>query len=122
MHIRVPRGPFGLHERTIEQLWELRARLERRWFVQHERTRAEDFYRDQHHDEHAVVLNPNPAILGSSQDDSRPTTARPPVTRPRMRIRIVKKPPAPLMDGFDVAAFRPDAIYDVDERIGYYLI
>jgi hypothetical protein len=39
-----------------------------------------------------------------------------------MLIRIIRSLPAPLMDGFDVRGFRVEGIYDVDIRLGRYLI
>jgi hypothetical protein len=37
-------------------------------------------------------------------------------------IRITKALPAPLMDGFDVSGFRLQQVYDVEHRIGRYLV
>lgn len=39
-----------------------------------------------------------------------------------MRIRIIKNVPPPVMDGFDVLGMRAEQVYDVDRRIGDYLI
>ena len=39
-----------------------------------------------------------------------------------MLIRIVKALPAPLMDGFDVSRFRAEHVYDVEPRLGRYLV
>jgi hypothetical protein len=39
-----------------------------------------------------------------------------------MLIRIIKALPAPLMDGFDVSGFHDGRVYDVDTRLGRYLI
>ena len=39
-----------------------------------------------------------------------------------MLVRIVKEPPAPLIDGFDVSRFRVEQVYDVESRLGRYLI
>jgi len=39
-----------------------------------------------------------------------------------MRIRITRPPPAPRMDGFDVARFQFNHIYNVAENLGRYLI
>lgn len=39
-----------------------------------------------------------------------------------MRIKIIKEPPAPLMDGFDVANLRRGEVYDVGPRLGSYLM
>lgn len=39
-----------------------------------------------------------------------------------MRVLIVKVPPAPMMDGFDVRRFRVHRTYEVDELMGNYLI
>jgi hypothetical protein len=40
-----------------------------------------------------------------------------------MLIRVVKRLPAPMMDGFDVRRFQAvDQVYAVDTRLGRYLI
>ena len=39
-----------------------------------------------------------------------------------MLVRITKKAPAPLMDGFDVSRFRVGELYDVPAEIGRYLV
>jgi hypothetical protein len=39
-----------------------------------------------------------------------------------MLIRIVKALPAPLMDGFDVSGLDVEEVYDVENRLGRYLI
>lgn len=39
-----------------------------------------------------------------------------------MRIRIVKPLPAPMMDGFNVRDLRVGQVYDLDSRMGNYLI
>jgi len=39
-----------------------------------------------------------------------------------MLIRIIKHLPAPRLDGFDVRGLFVDHIYDVDSRLGRYLI
>jgi hypothetical protein len=39
-----------------------------------------------------------------------------------MRIRIIKSPPAPLMDGFDVRDMVEDQIREVDSRTANYLV
>jgi len=39
-----------------------------------------------------------------------------------MRIRVVKTPPAPMMDGFDVRGLLAGHIYDIDSRLAAYLI
>lgn len=39
-----------------------------------------------------------------------------------MRIRIIKTPPAPLIDGFDMRDLRAGEVYDVDAQRGTYLI
>src|SRR3954463_2907154 len=41
---------------------------------------------------------------------------------PPMQIRIVKNPPAPRMDGWDVSGFCVGQEYEVESRIGNYLI
>ena len=35
---------------------------------------------------------------------------------------ITRPPPAPIMDGFEVGSYRKGVLYDVDERLGRYLI
>jgi len=42
--------------------------------------------------------------------------------RGHMQIRIVKHLPAPMMDGFDVRGMSVEQTYDVDRRVGNYLI
>ena len=37
-------------------------------------------------------------------------------------VRLVRPPPAPLMDGFDVGGFKTGVVYDLDERLARYLI
>jgi hypothetical protein len=37
-------------------------------------------------------------------------------------IRIVKPPPAPLMDGFDVRGLRVGQMHDVENPLGRYLV
>jgi hypothetical protein len=110
----------------MERLHGTRAPLQHQSRVQHEWTRAEDFYREQHHDEHAIVLNPNPAVAAprNTPSSSPDSGVIPPVRSPdrRMRILVVKALPAPLMDGFDVSAFRVNQVYTVDGRIGSYLV
>lgn len=39
-----------------------------------------------------------------------------------MLIRIIKRLPAPLMDGFDVSRFREKRMYEVESRLGRYLV
>jgi hypothetical protein len=39
-----------------------------------------------------------------------------------MRIQIIKSLPAPLVDGFDVRGLRVRHTYEVDDRLGGYLI
>jgi hypothetical protein len=39
-----------------------------------------------------------------------------------MRVRILKRLPAPKIDGFDVRGRLPDCVYEVDARTGRYLI
>jgi len=34
----------------------------------------------------------------------------------RVRIHVIKTPPAPLMDGFDVRDMRANHIYEIDSR------
>ena len=40
----------------------------------------------------------------------------------RLRIRVTKTPPAPLMDGFDLANLLAGGFYDVDGRTANYLV
>ena len=39
-----------------------------------------------------------------------------------MEIQIVKRPPAPVMDGFDMRAFDVGGVYVVVQRLGAYLV
>ena len=39
-----------------------------------------------------------------------------------MEIRIIKRPPAPLMDGFDLRGLEVGRVYVVDQRLGRYLV
>jgi len=39
-----------------------------------------------------------------------------------MEIRIIKRPPAPLMDGFDMRGLEVGCVYVVDQRLGRYLV
>lgn len=40
----------------------------------------------------------------------------------RVLIRIVKSLPAPVMDGFDVSAYRIPGVYDAEGRTANYLV
>ena len=86
----------------------MRARLEERHRTEHARRRAEDYYRDEYHDAHSVVLRPTSAEFSRNFG--------------RMRVRIVKTLPAPLMDGFEVRGMHPNRIYEVDDATGRYLV
>jgi hypothetical protein len=37
-----------------------------------------------------------------------------------MEIRVIRRPPAPRMDGFDVSGFKVDCVYTVDDPIANY--
>lgn len=39
-----------------------------------------------------------------------------------MKICIVRAPPAPKMDGFDLERFKVGSVYDVDARLAHYLV
>jgi len=39
-----------------------------------------------------------------------------------MRIRIVKTPPAYVIDGFDMRGLRADQTYDLDTRLAAYVV
>ena len=39
-----------------------------------------------------------------------------------MRVRVIRKPPAPKMDGFDTRDLEVDHVYTVDEALGDYLV
>jgi hypothetical protein len=39
-----------------------------------------------------------------------------------MKIRMVKRPPAPSMDGFDMEGLEGGRVYVVDDRMARYLI
>lgn len=81
--------------------------------------RAEDRYRDEYRDERAIVLNPRATAADGVVRPADRFRSRPSDT---IRIRMIKRPPAPLMDGFDVDGLRMDRVYDVDARTGRYLI
>ena len=82
-------------------------------------------FREELHDARAttirgtVVLLPEPVLAVTKHQDVRHTSG--PAFQ-QMRIRIVKHPPAPLMDGFDVRGLDVGYVYDVDARTGHYLI
>jgi len=45
------------------------------------------------------------------------------INTPRnLRVMITRPPPAPLMDGFDVGSYRKGVMYDVEYRLGRYLM
>ncbi len=115
--------PVGI-EQTLARLRELRLRMQPARAVEHDRRRAEDRYRDEHHDARATILNPaaTSTIVGSGNAEHVPAySVVAPVPR-RMRIRLVKAVPAPKMDGFDLRGLQLDHVYDVDDRVGRYLI
>ena len=39
-----------------------------------------------------------------------------------VRVMITRPPPAPKMEGFDVGSYRKGVLYDVEYRLGHYLI
>ena len=39
-----------------------------------------------------------------------------------MRVQMVKAPPAPLMDGFDMRGLRVGLVYDVGNALAMYLV
>jgi len=119
----VARTPLRV-QRTLDQLRQMRARLEQRHRVEHARRRVEDLFREEHRYAHATILNAT-ATIGRRENMERATTdsyAAPSTPLHRMRIRVIKTIPAPLMDGFDVRALRVDHVYDVDSRMGQYLV
>ena len=99
----------------------------------HHLRRAEDRFREEHHDAHAKVIKAGVEVWMERVSSTvvasrkrRPLRAYSKRTNDgvlrRMRIRIIKHLPAPMMDGFDVRAFHPHEAYDVDARVGNYLI
>jgi hypothetical protein len=60
-------------------------------------------------------------VARSERPRRQPYAAAPPDVG-NVLIRIIKFVPAPLMDGFDVRGFHVERIYDVDNRLGRYLI
>jgi hypothetical protein len=108
-------------ERTLQQLREIRTLLEPRRSVERDRHRAEDRIREEHHDAHATTIRASSVVGGDNSADAEPSgrSRKPPS---RMRIRIIKTPPAPLMDGFDVRGIRGNHTYEVDSRTGAYLV
>ena len=140
-----PIAPIDIHHAGIDsmlrRLRALRDRMQRPRVIErdeHDHRRAEDQIRDEHHDAHARVVTGNTnwqrdrrmrnvgsAVvddqnLKTSRAGSSPSFAK--VVANLMRIRIVKHLPAPKMDGFDVRGLDVDHIYDVDSRVGRYLI
>jgi hypothetical protein len=121
-------------ERTLEQLQQiLRMRLEPHRRVYHNQQRAEDKFRDEHHDAHAKTIratndaralraDASAAVVRSRNSNEGEGNDRRARTSTHMRIRIIKTPPAPMVDGFDMRGIRADYIYDVDNRTGTYLI
>ena len=85
---------------------EIRARLEQQHAVEQIRRRAEDFFREEHHDAHATILKAT----------SSPRSVR------RMRVRIVATLPASVIDGFEIQRLRPERVYNVAEPIGRFLV
>jgi hypothetical protein len=109
--------------------------------AEHDHRRAEDRFREEHHDAHATTIVGTPADevrSGPRPSPYRETTSTVIASttptqlladfhaffsvRRRIRLRIVKNIPAPLMDGFAVGGYRVDFTYDVDSRTGNYLI
>jgi hypothetical protein len=87
--------------------------------------RVEDRYRDEYQDAHARILNAGatPKFVASGTWDQTATYWHVPAAAlRRMRVRIVKRLPAPLMDGFDVRGLRVKSTYDVDVLTGRYLL
>jgi len=41
---------------------------------------------------------------------------------PPMEIRVIRRPPAPRMDGFDVGGFKVGRVYTVDDPLANYLV
>jgi hypothetical protein len=73
------------------------------------------------HRTNARAEPPQPLLLVESSAMLRHTLAARQSTPP-MQIRIVKNPPAPRMDGWDVSAFCVGQECEVESRIGNYLI
>jgi hypothetical protein len=125
--------PHADIEQTLRRVREVRERMQRpraNELDAHTWRRAEDRFRDEHHDAHAKVISvsaantpPKSSAIVSSGIvwNLPPRSAIVPVTE-RMRIRVVKRLPAPVMDDFDVRRFLADHTYDVDAAMGRYLI
>jgi hypothetical protein len=125
---------FGL-ERLSEVVRGLEALVDERQRMQPNGRRAEDRFREEHHDAHSVTVpskDERPGrrrnavtstVPGTTNRGTAPAYPRP-LPRPSasMRIRIVRKIPAPMMDGFDVRRFRREEVYDVEPRLGRYLV
>jgi len=106
----------------------VRSHTESRRREQASRRRAEDQFREEHHDAHAVTVRVKAAAADAHPSSAVAPTAiasdrgaRPSATG-RMLVRILKKVPAPVMDGFEMPAFRTDRTYAVDPRMGRYLV
>lgn len=61
-------------------------------------------------------------FAAGKSDGASPYFQRPGDARQRMRVRIIKNPRAPLMDGFNVGGMGVEHTYDVAHRMGRYLI
>lgn len=116
---------------TLDLPREIRARLEPRGPMEGNKRRQGDLFREEHHDAHAktikaegverkIDIGTSSAIVGSANPNHAPAAG--PRLSLRMRVRVIKTPPAPMMDGFDVSCLRAEQIYDVDSRTGSYLV
>jgi len=88
----------------------------------HDQRRAEDRIREEYHDARAIVLNARTSSTIVGSVNSPDVANRVFVGVGRMRVRIIKPIPAPVMDGFDLRQLRVNQVFDVDERTGRYLV
>jgi hypothetical protein len=118
----------------LDQLRAICEELEPRRFVERHRRRAEDRFREEHHDAHAKTIEAASRKRAVRLDVTSTGVASRNTSPPQevwnsslrlrrlVRIRIIKTPPALVMDGFDVRGMRAGHIYPVDGRMAYYLI
>jgi hypothetical protein len=84
------------------------------------RRRAEDHIREAYHDARARTIG-RPLPEARSKSNGRPPLISA-GSADRVRVRLVKAPPAPLVDGFDMRGLRAGHLYDTPVRLARYLV